>query len=74
MQNRLRFHLVVLDPELEAELAPRTLDQPTAHVKIRRRLSRLPAAAQVRVALSELAHIEQLTAEIVELLLESSWV
>lgn len=70
MQNRLRFHLVTLDPELEAELAPRTLDQPTALTKIRRRLSRLRPRAEVRVALSELAHIRQLTAEINELLLE----
>lgn len=67
MQNRLRFHLVVLDPDLEAALPARSLDQPSAHAKIRHRLAQLPAGAQVRVARSELAHIMQLTKEIDEL-------
>jgi transposase len=68
MQNRLRFHLVTLDPRLEAELAPRTLDQTRTQTKIQRQLTNLPRTAEVRVALSELAHIRRLTTEINELL------
>ena len=64
MINRLRFHLVVLDPSLEAELAGRTLDSSTAQARIRRHLARLPNTAQARVARSELGHIVALTKEI----------
>ena len=62
--NRLRFHLVVLDPSLEAALARRTLDQAGAQARIRRRLAKLPETAQARVARSELGHIVALTKEI----------
>jgi len=64
MINRLRFHLVVLDPDLEAELASRTLDRASILTRVRRQLSRLPRSAQARVALSELTHIAALTKEI----------
>jgi transposase len=62
--NRLRFALVVLDPALEADLAPRTLHFAGAQARIRRRLAKLPQTAQARVARSELAHIVALTKEI----------
>jgi transposase len=64
MINRLRFHLVVLDPALEADLPLRTVDLPRSQARIRRRLTRLPESAQVRVARSELHHIATLTKEI----------
>jgi transposase len=70
MQNRLRFHLHHLDPDLEASLPPRSLDSPRVHARIRRRLAQLPAGAQMQVARSELAHIAQLTREINELFAE----
>jgi transposase len=62
--NRLRFHLVVLDPSLEADLANRTLDLARSQARIRRRLAKLADTAQARVARSELSHIVQLTKEI----------
>jgi transposase len=62
--NRLRFHLMVLDPELEASLAPRTLHFAGPQARIRRRLAKLADTAHVRVAASELAHIVKLTKEI----------
>jgi len=62
--NRLRFHLVVLDPELEADLAPRTLHFAAVQARIRRHLTKLGQTAQTRVAASELAHIVKLTKEI----------
>jgi transposase len=65
--NRLRSHLVVLDPSLEASLAPRTLHYPGRQVRIRRQLAKLPLTAQVRVAASELSHIVALTREISDL-------
>ena len=68
MVSRLRFHLLVLDPALEAELKARTLDHPKRQAKVARALSRMPAGAQVLVARSELRHIIALTKEINELL------
>lgn len=64
MINRLRFGLVVLDPSLEADLAPRTLHFPGPQARIRRRLAKLGQSAHVRVASSQLSHIVALTKEI----------
>jgi transposase len=68
MQNRLRFHLLVLDSEFEASIRSRTLDQPAVQAAVRKRLSRMQPSAQVRAARCELAHITRLTSEVNELL------
>ncbi len=55
--NRLRWHLVILDPELEASLAQSALDGPHAQEKVTRRLRRLPDGPRVRVAKAMLQRI-----------------
>jgi transposase len=67
MQNRLRWHLVLLCPEFEASLVLRSLDQTRQLDRIDRRLRRLPLDARVRVAREELAHIRMLTRSITAL-------
>lgn len=63
--NRLRWHLVALDPELEAQIT-RGITRP-AQDRIRRRLTRLAQTARVRVARHQLTHIAQLSREIEQL-------
>jgi transposase len=60
-QNRLRRHLVELDPELEATLPARALDRACWLDRIARRLARLPQTARVRVARDQLRRIRELT-------------
>jgi transposase len=60
---RLRWHLVQLAPDLEASLAPASLDHPQVRAKIARRLARLPRSPQVRVAKLILKRIGQITVE-----------
>ena len=60
-QNRLRWHLVELCPDLEASLPPRCLDRDVHLDRIARRLRRLPASARTRVARELITHIRQLT-------------
>jgi transposase len=60
-QNRLRWHLVELDPELEARLPARSLDREVCLDRIARRLVRLPQSSRVRVARDELRRIRELT-------------
>jgi transposase len=60
-QNRLRWHLVELCPQLEATLPARSLDRPTQLERVARALRRRPASARVRVALELVTHIRQLT-------------
>jgi transposase len=60
-QNRLRWHLVELDAELEAALPARGLDRAVWLDRIDRRLRRLEQAARVRVARDELRRIRELT-------------
>jgi transposase len=64
VQNRLRWHLVALCPDLEQTLRPRSLDQPLQLDRVDRRLRRLDATARARVAREELAHIRRLTRQI----------
>jgi transposase len=59
-QNRLRWHLLELCPELEASLKRGALEQPRQLDRIDRRLRRLPASARVRVAREQVAHIRRL--------------
>ena len=60
-QNRLRWHLVALCPELEASLKKRSLDLTKVLDGVDRRLRRLPASTRVRVAREEVAQIRRLT-------------
>jgi transposase len=60
-QNRLRWHLVELDAELEASLPARGLDRGCWLDRIARRLAAMPQTARVRVARDELRRIRELT-------------
>jgi transposase len=48
--NRLRWHLVQVTPELEAQIRPAGLIGPRIRAKVTRGLARLPRTTQVRVA------------------------
>jgi len=61
VQNRLRWHLLALCPELERSLGRGSLEQPRQLDRIDRRLRRLPACARVRVAREEISQIRVLT-------------
>jgi transposase len=63
LANRLRWHLVQLAPELEAKLAPASLDHPQVRQRVARRLTRLPRGPQVRVANLIRKRIGQITVE-----------
>jgi transposase len=63
-QNRLRWHLVELCPELEASLPKRSLDRQAQLERVARALRRLPAGARVRVARELVTRIRALTREI----------
>lgn len=60
-QNRLRWHLVELDAELEAALPARALDRDCWLDRIARRLAAMPQTARVRVARDGLHRIRELT-------------
>jgi transposase len=60
-QNRLRWHLVDLDPELEHRVPDRALAREQWAGRIRRRLARLPQSARVRIAREVLRRIGELT-------------
>jgi transposase len=60
-QNRLRWHLLVLCPELERSLKRGSLEQTRSLDRIDRRLRRTPACARVRVARDQVAQIRTLT-------------
>jgi transposase len=61
VQNRLRWHLLELCPELERSLGRGALADPHQLDRIDRRLRRLPAGARVRVARDQVAQIRRLT-------------
>jgi transposase len=63
-QNRLRWHLVELCPDLEASLPKRSLDRQVQLDRVARALRRLPAGARVRVARELVTRIRALTREI----------
>jgi transposase len=62
--NRLRWHLVVLCPELEASLKKRSLDQTRVLDRVDRRLRRMPQDARVRVAREQVHQIRMLTRQV----------
>jgi transposase len=61
--NRLRWNLVVLDPELEAKIPSRKLDYPGQLRRVTRRLRSLPQSARVRIAREQVNRIAALTRE-----------
>jgi transposase len=63
LANRLRWHLVQLAPDVEAGLAPASLNHPQVRARVARRLARLPRTPQVRVAKLILKRIGQITVE-----------
>lgn len=66
-QNRLRWHLLELCPELERSLKRGALEQARSLDRIDRQLRRLPASARVRVARDEVAQIRTLTRQTIAL-------
>ncbi len=63
IQNRLRWHLVALCPELEASLQKRSLSETRQLDRINRRLRRLTPETRARVACEQVAQIRSLTRE-----------
>jgi transposase len=63
LANRLRWHLLAIDPELEAQLRPAALEGPQTRAKIARRLGQLGHSTQVRIAKTMLKRIAELTRE-----------
>jgi transposase len=61
--NRLRWNLVILDPELESKIPSRKLDYPGQLQSIIRRLRAMPQTARVRVAREQVKRIAVLTRE-----------
>jgi transposase len=61
--NRLRWNLVVLDPDLEAKIPSRKLDYPGQLQRITRRLRVLPQTARVRITREQVKRIGMLTRE-----------
>lgn len=68
--NRLRWHLVRIAPELEAQLGPAALKGPQIRARLTRQLGRLPASPQQRVAKALLRRINEISREQSELLAE----
>src|SRR5215217_3360132 len=62
--NRLRWQLVALCPELEAELPSRSLRHEPHIAKVARRLARLAPSARVKIAKQLTASIRSLTRQI----------
>jgi transposase len=60
-QNRLRWHLVALAPELERSLGSRSLSETRQLDRIDRKLRQIPPGARVRVAREQVAQIRRLT-------------
>jgi transposase len=59
--NRLRWHLLDLCPELEAQIPARALDRDVTIAKIDRKLRTFKSHPRARVAREELTHIKALT-------------
>jgi transposase len=60
-QNRMRWHLLELCPELERSLGRGALADPRQLARVDRRLHRLPACARVRIAREQIAQLRALT-------------
>ena len=68
--NRLRWHLVAIAPDLEAELNRGSLKGPRIRARLARQLGRLTPSPRLRVAKATLARINQISNEEHELLAE----
>ncbi len=64
VQNRLRWHLVALCPELEASLALRTLAAPRQLDRVERRLRGMMRCARVRVAREQVSQLRRLARQV----------
>jgi transposase len=60
--NRLRWHLVALDPELETSIRPAGFESPRLRTALRRRFKRLGEGVQVQIARDMLTRIDELFA------------
>ena len=67
VQNRMRWHLLALCPELERSLNSRSLSDARQLDRIDRKLRGMPAGARVRVAREQVAQIRRLTRQANEL-------
>ena len=67
MQNRLRWHLLELRPELEAKLKRGSLSDLRQLERLDRCLRRLAPSVRLRIAREELAHVRTLTRQAQEL-------
>ena len=63
-QNRLRWHLLELSPELERSLKRGSLEKPRQLGRIDRLLRRMVSCARVRVARDEVRQIRALTSQV----------
>jgi transposase len=63
MINRLRWHLVRIAPELEAQLGPASVKHPQNLARLSRQLRRLARTPQLRIAKAQVARIGQITRE-----------
>jgi transposase len=68
--NRLRWHLVAIAPDIEAQLSPAALRGPRICARLTRQLARLPQSPRLRVARATLKRITAIVAEERELLHE----
>jgi transposase len=68
--NRLRWHLVRIAPELEAQLGPAALKGRRVRARLARQLARLPRTPQQRVAKALLRRINEISREQHDLLAE----
>jgi transposase len=68
--SRLRWHLVRIAPEIEAQLGPAALKGPRIRARLARQLGQLPASPQLRVAKAQLRRINEITKEQLELFAE----
>jgi transposase len=65
--NRLRWHLVAIEPGLEAQLSPAALDGPRVRARLAGQLRRQPASTQLRIAKAMLSRISQISRQESEL-------
>jgi transposase len=68
--NRLRWHLVQIAPEIEAQIRPAGLEGPRIRERLARQLGQLPASPQLRIAKATLKRIREICGEEQELLAE----
>jgi transposase len=61
--NRLRWHLVGIAPEIEAQLGPAALKGPRIRARLGRQLGQLPASPQLRIAKALLRRINEISRE-----------